>query len=276
VDAEPPPPSQVILDRPYELRVPDTYDASKPAPLVIALHGYGDNDDATSLEKWMRLTPTANSRGFLYALPNGTFDSTHQRFWNATDACCNFFGSKVDDVGYIAAVIDDVARTHNLDRKRVFITGISGGAIMAHRLACDLSDRIAAIVSISGTTWKDASKCQPTSAVSVVELHGDKDDVVPYEGGSLDGNDPIPIPSAHETVQRWATSNGCTGQLAPTGARLDLETAVAGAETRVEAYGGCAHGDVELWTAEGGPHASYFTSTFAPTLFDYFEGHARP
>ena len=222
-----PGPSQVIVDRPYELRVSSKYDASVPAPLVIAFHGYGDNDDAASLEKWMKLTPTADERGYLYALPNGTYDKVHQRFWNATDACCNFYSSKVDDVAYIAALIDDVARTHNLDRKRVYLTGISGGGFMVHRLACDISDRIAAVVSISGATYDDASQCNPTSAVSIVELHGDADDVVPYAGGTVGGSGP-PVPSAHDTVQHWATYNGCVGSIHATGMPLDLETAVAG------------------------------------------------
>ena len=267
-------PSPLVAARPYQLRVPKTYDASKAAPLVIALHGYGKGDDAKSIEKWMQLAPEADKRGFLYATPSGTEDKFGYPAWNATDACCAFDDRKIDDVAYLAAVIDDIARLYTLDTERVYVTGISGGAIMAHRLACDLSDRLAAIVSVSGTTWKDASRCTPTSGVNIVEMHGDKDDVVAYDGSGPAGQIPVSIPSAHDTVAMWAGLNGCTGTLGAL-ASIDLESSVAGDETKMERYGGCARGDVELWTAVGGPHAPLFSKTFVPTLFNYFEAHPR-
>jgi polyhydroxybutyrate depolymerase len=267
-------PSPLIVARPYVLRAPADYDDATPAPLVIELHGYGEGDNATTIEKWMKLAPVASKRGYLLAIPSGTKDRSGYPAWNATDACCDFDKRGVDDVAYFAALIDDVARTYNLDRKRVFVTGISGGAFMAHRLACDLSEKIAGVFSISGATWEDASRCKPTSPVALVELHGDKDDVVPYAGGPAPLSDAT-LPSAETTVQRWATYNGCTGALRERG-RLDLETAVDGAETKVEAYDGCPAGAAELWTAEGGPHASEFTPQFGPTLFDFFDAHPKP
>jgi polyhydroxybutyrate depolymerase len=147
---------------------------------------------------------------------------------------------------------------------------------MAHRLACDISERIAAVVSISGATWLDASKCKPTSPVSIVEMHGDADDTVPY-GGSASKPGALPgIPSAHDTVAHWAKYNGCTGSIQVAGAPLDLESSVPGAETKVEKYAGCVRGDVELWTAVDGPHAPLFTASFVPALFDYFIAHPKP
>lgn len=276
--AEPAPPSGLIVDRPYVLKTPAGYDETTPAPLIIELHGYGQGDNAKTIDKWMKLAPIASERGYFLALPSGTPDRLGLPSWNATDACCDFDGANVDDVAYLAAVIDDVARLHNLDRKRVYVTGISGGAFMAHRLACELSDRIAAIVSISGATWNDETKCKPTSPVSVVELHGDEDDVVPYAGGDApQSENGAKVPSARTTVERWAKHNGCTGSLKERGAPLDLETAVAGAETKIETYDGCPSGGAaELWTARGGPHASEFTAAFAPALFDFFEQHAKP
>jgi polyhydroxybutyrate depolymerase len=253
--------------------VPASYDRTKPAPLLIAFHGYGDGDDSTTFEGWFQLASTADARGFLYALPNGTFDASHQRFWNATDACCNFGDKKVDDVAYVAAVIDEVARTHALDRNRVFLIGVSAGGVMVHRLACDLSDRVAAIVSVSGTTWADATKCAPTAPVAIVEFHGTNDKVVPYDGGSMRLAGPD-VPGARETVEHWSRYDQCKTELAERAPRLDLESTVVGTETRVEAFGGCA-ADVELWTAEGGPHAPRFTRAFAPALFDFFSTHPK-
>jgi len=272
--ADPPPPSPLIVARPYKLKVPSGYDEATPAPLVIELHGYGQGDNAQTIDKWMQLAPLASERGYLLAIPGATEDHLGLPAWNATDACCDFDGNHVDDVTYLAAVIDDVARVHNLDKARVYVTGISGGAFMVHRLACDLADKIAAVVSISGATFDDETRCKPSSPVSIVELHGDADDTVPYAGG--DGALPgTKVPSAQTTVARWAKYDGCTGALHER-AHLDLETAVSGSETKVEAYDGCPQGiSVELWTAEGGPHASEFTAAFRPALFDFFDAHPR-
>jgi polyhydroxybutyrate depolymerase len=272
-DADPGP-DPVIVSRPYELHEPTGYDGSKPAPLVIGLHGYGDGDNADAFESWLRLGPEASKRGILYALPSGTLDSAKLPFWNATDACCNFYGAQVDDVAYIAALIDDVARTHALDRDRVYVVGVSGGGFMAHRLACDISERLAGVISISGATWKDASRCKPSSPIALVEMHGDADDTVLYEGGTIDLLDP-PFPGAVETIEHWKSYAGCTGDLHAVGPALDLETKAAGAETQPQTYDTCARGDVELWTAHGGPHAPFFTAAFAPTLFDWFERHPK-
>src|SRR5215467_1279540 len=83
--------------RPYQLVVPAGYDAAHPTPLVVMLHGYTSSGVAEDgYLGWSRL---AQQDSFLLALPDGTKDTTGSRFWNATDACCNFYGSTVDDVG---------------------------------------------------------------------------------------------------------------------------------------------------------------------------------
>lgn len=268
-----PGPSPLVVQRPYQLLEPSRYDKSVPAPLVIGLHGYGDGDNSAAFEAWFKLAPVAAARGYLYALPSGTLDRMKLPFWNGTDACCNFYKSKVDDVAYLAAVIDDVARTHAVDPARVYVVGVSGGGIMAHRLACDLSDRIAGIFSVSGATFADASRCKPTSPVSIVELHGDADDTVAYEGGTSRETGAA-YPGARETVAHWKTYDGCVGDLKER-KTLDLESSVTGAETHVETYDTCVGGSVELWTAKGGPHAPRFTAAFAGMVFDWFADHPK-
>ncbi len=118
------------------------------------------------------------------AHPDGTPDRADRRFWSATDACCDFGGANVDDVAYLTAVIDDVAARYAIDPKRVWVAGISNGGFMAHRLACERADKIAAIVSFAGATWADPARCAPTAPVSVLEVHGAADPVVRYEGGA--------------------------------------------------------------------------------------------
>ena len=270
-------PSPLLTDRPYTVRAPKAYDAAKPTSLVLAFHGYGTGDDGALLERYFQLAPVAEKSVFLYVTPEGTFDKDHQRFWNGTDACCDFYKSGVDDVAYVRALLDDVAQKYNVDPKRVFVTGLSAGGVFAHRLACELADRIAAVVSVSGTTFNDATRCKPAAGLSMVEVHGDQDDTVVYDGGtSTFALVSADYPSARDTVAHWATYNGCTGALAATGQTLDLDSRIAGAETRIEKYAGCTRGDVELWTIQGGPHAPHLSSAWGQTVWDYFVAHPKP
>lgn len=270
-------PDPRLAGRPYDVHVPKGYDGTSPAPLVLAFHGYGDGDDGKLLEKYFRLTPVSDAHGFLYVTPNGTKDSGGERFWNGTDACCDFDKKKPDDVGYVRALVADVAKHHKVDAKRIYAVGLSGGGFFVHRLACEASDVFAGIISVSGATWADDSKCAPKDGVSIVELHGDGDDTVEYAGGELDYlGTKAKYPSAKDTVAHWARHDGCSGALVSSGAGLDLVTNLAGAETAVERYEGCTKGAVELWTVKGGVHAPAFGPSFAPALWSFFEAHPKP
>lgn len=257
-----------IMSRPYKYKVPSRYDATKATPLVVMLHGFTASGEIN--EVILRLAPLAESRTFLYAFPDGTKNPLGMRFWNATDFCCNFFGSTVDDVAYITAVIDDMASRYNVDKHRVFLVGHSNGGYMAHRMACDRSSKIAGIVSLAGAQWKDATRCRPTDKVSVLQVHGTLDGLVAYGGGSL-------YPSAKDTVATWANRNGCLGRLGYAGKRIDLDGVIPGAETKIEEYTGCpASGAVELWTIEGGSHVPAFSSYWPAAIYDFLMAHPKP
>ncbi len=260
------------LGRPYHVRVPLHYDAAQPTPLLVMLHGLTASGDVEE-NFVLHLSSLADEKTFLYATPDGSRGPIGG-FWNATDACCDFWAIPVDDVAYISAVIDDIGAHYNLDRHRVYVIGHSNGGFMTHRLACDLSGKISAVVSLAGANWKDPNQCMPSSAVSVLELHGDKDPLVDYNGGNIVGFTAPPFPSAHDTVATWALRNGCTGPLAPTGARYDIDNGLAGTETRVEAYSGCRR-PVELWTIEGGGHVPGFTPEFRERIWDFLNAHAK-
>jgi len=274
----PPPPAEKpdprLAGRPYDLYVPKSVDKSKPAALVLAFHGYGDNDDGPGLERFFQLEPVADSEGFLYVTPNGTKDLGGQRFWNGTDACCDFNALQPDDVGYIRAVVDDVAKKQNLDRKRVYAVGLSGGGFFAHRLACDSADVFAAVVSQSGATFIHASDCRPSEPIALVEIHGTKDSVVGFDGGHMsNGSVSADFPGAKTTVAHWAGYQQCTGDLADTGTTLDIFKAT-GNETSVSRYA-CPKGAVELWTYDG-DHAPAYSADFAKTIWSYFAAHPKP
>lgn len=263
----------LVAARPYQLDEPANYFAATPTPLVLLLHAYMTSGELQKI--YFGFGPLADSEGFLLAYPDGTEDRAGKLFWNATDACCNLDKSSVDDVAYLRAVIHDAEKRYNIDRQRIFVVGHSNGAFMAHRLACDLSGEIAAIASLAGALFEDASRCQPTSPVAVLEIHGDRDDVVRYEGG--DANPPLtaPYPSAHETVAQWAQHERCAS-LSDSGARLDLCSDVADAETKVERYSGCQGGAVELWTMQGGGHYPVVQPAFGASIWSFLSAHPKP
>jgi polyhydroxybutyrate depolymerase len=261
-----------LAGRPYQLMVPSQTSVA-PAPLIVLLHGYGASGQKQAA--YFGILEVAAERGILVAYPDGTVDGLGRRFWNATDACCNFTGSEIDDVAYLDAVIDDVSRSHAVDPGRVYLVGHSNGGFMAHRMACQRADRIAAIVSLAGATWDDASRCEPSEPVAVLQVHGDADATIRYGGGVLAGH---AYPSALTTVERWAALNGCTGNLETTGLRLNLDLLNWGSDTRVERVRGCAGAgaDVELWTIEGGRHTPGLKKPAWPeAVIGFLEAHAR-
>jgi polyhydroxybutyrate depolymerase len=262
-----PTPAPLLAARPYGLQVPVSYSGTTAAPLVLVLHGYGASGLAQA--QYFGLLAGSETHGYLLAYPDGTIDPRGARFWNATDACCNFFASSVDDVAYLTAVLDDVAARYNVDSHRVFVVGHSNGGFMAHRLACEIGDRLAAVVSLAGATWKDPARCPAVSRVNVLQVHGDADETILYGGNAA-------YPSAEETVASWAHKNSCTGSLQTTGRRLDLDTKLAGAETQEKAYIGCPDvGTVRLWTIEGGHHVPDLDAAWPEALWTYLSSHPK-
>jgi polyhydroxybutyrate depolymerase len=260
-------------DRPVTVHVPPGLDPKKPAPLVILLHGYGAG--GLIQELYFQIEPLADQHGFLYAHPDGTVDSSGKRFWNATDACCNFDGSKVDDVAYLSGLVAEIGQHYAVDPKRVYFMGHSNGGFMSHRMACDRADLVAAIAPLAGVTWSDPSKCAPSAPVSVLQIHGTADPEVIYTGSSINGDT---YPGAVETAQEWAKLDGCDASSPEMGAALDLEGALDGAETTVQRFTtGCkASSAVELWSIQGGTHIPALGPNFAPDVIDWLLAHPKP
>lgn len=271
-DASEVPVDPLLVERPFELKVPRELPPERPMPLVLLLHGYGANGAAQDL--YFGLGKLVDEKGFLLALPDGKRDKQGRGFWSATDACCNMDDEPVDDVAYLKAILKDTKARYRVDEKRVFVVGHSNGGFMAHRMACDVSDQIAAIVSLAGAVWKDPSRCKPDAAVSVLQVHGDADDIIRYGGGRF-----MPglaeYPSASDTVALWAQRNRCSGALIDSGMPLDLESGLAGAETRVERYAGCPQAAVERWTLVGGAHIPELQPSWAGTVYGFLMAHPK-
>ena len=263
------PSNPLVAARPYESRVPTSYDKNRPTPLVILLHGFGASGLTQDL--YFGLGNLLSQTGFLYAFPDGTVNKDRKQFWNATELCCDFEKTGVDDVAYITAVIDDMKAHFNVDPARVYLIGHSNGGFMSHRFACDRADRVAAIISLAGANWKDPARCQPSQPVAMLQVHGDQDDQVPFGGGGL-------LPSADETTSGWASKNGCQAMPQKTPGALDLEANVDGNETDVTRYTGCRSGGAaELWTIKGGGHTpSFFRNRWPALVIEWFREHPKP
>ncbi|MEZ4442598.1 MAG: alpha/beta hydrolase-fold protein [Polyangiaceae bacterium] len=261
-------------DRPVTLAVPDDYDPAVPAPLVILLHGYGASGAAQNV--YFGLGAEVTARGGLFAAPDGTVDQGDRRFWNATDACCNFYGSTVDDSAYLRGLVDAIGESYSVDPKRVHFVGHSNGGFMSYRMACDHAAVVASIVSLAGATFLDAADCAPSEPVHVLQIHGTDDDTIAYDGGET-----LPMltyPGAVATVEQWATVGGCGLTPDTSAPALDLESGIAGAESTVSRYAaGCQPGgSAELWTIAGGGHIPSLSEGFAPAVVDFLFAHPKP
>ena len=264
-----------VDDRPFRLHVPASYDAGRPVPLVVALHGWGG--DGARIAGQLGLSTSTDGRGWLLALPDGTVDSRGRRFWNASSACCNLDGTSVDDVGYLSHVVESVADRYAVDPARVYVAGLSNGGFMAHRLACERADLVSAVVAVAGTTAADPPTCAPSEGVDVLQVHGTADGVIRYEGGALlPGR---PYASAPDTVAAWREREHCSTSARP-GPTLDSDATLPGAETTRTTWPGCDDGTaVSLWTVEGGVHSPTYTDEFAEALVGWLAHHddaARP
>jgi polyhydroxybutyrate depolymerase len=267
-----PPVEPLLVDRPYRVTVPVGVSATRPAPLVVLLHGYTMTSQTQDMV--FRMSELARQQGFVVALPDGRVDAQGFQYWNATDACCAF-GKPTDDVAWLSAVIRDVRARYPVDARRTFLVGYSNGGFMAHRLACERADLVAGIASVAGSTWADVSRCRPTQPVAVLQVHGTADAIIPFDGGATFGP---PFPAAEVTVGAWARLNGCGAvPFTAVSPDLDLEPTLPGDETKRTSASGCPPGGaVELWTMRGASHGPTLSDDFASRLVAWLLAHSRP
>ena len=172
------------------------------APVLFVLHGY------TSRGLWIMnysgFQPIADEAGLIVVYPQGTLlPSTGQTHWNVGGWTT---GSTTDDVGFLNKVINFIDNDYSIDTKRIYSTGMSNGGYMSYKLACDLSSRIAAVVSVTGSmTDQTFDGCNPSHPTSVAQIHGLQDNVVSYSGNGF--SKPI-----EEVMEYWVNHNNCSLQ----------------------------------------------------------------
>lgn len=185
------------LTRSYILYVPASYSAENSAPLVFNFHGYTSN---ASDQMWYGdFRPIADTAGFLVVHPQGTLldGQTHWNVGGWTTA------STIDDVGFTVALLDSLSDQYNIDSDRVYSTGMSNGGFMSFLLACQASDRFAAIASVTGSmTPETYNACNPQHPTPVLQIHGTADATVPYTGA-------IWTRSIDDVVAYWNNFNQC-------------------------------------------------------------------
>ncbi|MFU8807266.1 MAG: alpha/beta hydrolase family esterase [Bradymonadaceae bacterium] len=257
-------------ERPARVLLPNDYDTDKSWPLVVLLHGYSAS--STVQDAYLGLSARRHAYGFITIQPDGTKNPEDKTFWNATEACCDFYGSGVDDLAYLEELIDEAEERLAIDPGRIYLLGHSNGGFMSYRLSCEFGSRIAAMASLAGSSFANPADCRAPAYPGILQIHGTLDAVILYDGGVLVDKS---YPGAREVVERWAKRNECDDE--PTsGESLNLDRATAGDETEVLRWESCARGSsAELWTIQGGSHIPTFTTDFIGKVLDFLFQHSR-
>ena len=247
--------------RRWLLYLPRAASAGAALPLVFNLHGSGATpEDQLSLSG---LEALAESEGFVVVAPEGV-----DRMWNVpADA------AKPDDVRFLAELIDQVSALTSVDRLRVYATGFSGGGRMVSQLACDLSERIAAVAAIGGIRFP--GPCSNARPMPILAFHGTADDTNPYAGGGR----PYWGTGVEPAVSGWAEHNHCPTRserpLAPSTLAISYGGAGCGAEVVLVRLDGFGHSWPDRIGAAlaGGDETD---TTADQTLWGFFQRHPLP
>jgi polyhydroxybutyrate depolymerase len=269
-------------ERSYLLAAPSHADPAVALPLVIALHGAGQ--DAPSFAWETGFAEAAEAQRMLVVFPNGSGTEEGRLSWNAHFCCGVAAAEQVDDIAFIGAVIDDVARARAIDRGRIYATGMSNGGMLAYQLAAARPEWLAAIAPVSaaiGGTSRSGERfvvAPPDRPVPVMIIHGRRDPYVLYDGG----NSPLlryPKRSnmaVADALGLWSAADGCAAAPA-------TSEPVPGRLRRVD-YGACRDGStVVLWEIEDGEHnwpqdvrfpaQGEATRSAAEEILAFFAGH---
>lgn len=230
------------LNRSYIEYIPASYSGNSSVPLLIALHGLNDQNSTFASTGFHLLGEVEN---FITIYPQGE-SGIIGTGWNAGVQYYNIpINGDIDDVGFISTLIDTLLSAYNIDQTRIYATGFSLGGFMTNRLACELSHRIAAVVSVAGTRGNMITNCTPWRAVPFCHIHGNQDDVVLYSG-NIFGMDPPQL------VDWWVLFNQCDP--APTVSQMPDLVQDSIILTHYEYSGGAGSSKVEFYLADGAGH----------------------
>lgn len=245
------------LRRSYLVHVPPQAAGGRALPVVVNFHGGGGN--AKVQKAYSRMDAAADRDGYIAVYPNGS-GGLGDRFltWNAGACCGVAAATRVDDVGFALALLDDLERRVAVDAERIYATGLSNGSMMAYRLAAEASNRIAAVAGVAGAMT--LPRFVPVLPVSVMHIHSADDQRALYEGGLGPAFPYTDTRVFHQSVEamlgKWLLHNGCPAEpsISPAlggkpGGRDATHTAVR--YTHAPCRGGT---EVVLWKLTGAGH----------------------
>ncbi|HKC05523.1 MAG TPA: PHB depolymerase family esterase [Methylomirabilota bacterium] len=272
------------LTRTYLLHVPPSLPAG-PVPLVLVFHGGGGNGIGT--ERLTRFSELADREGLLVAYPEGVGRNWYDGREFATGSRAH--RERIDDVGFVAAALDAIARAHAVDPRRIYATGISNGAVFSHYLAAHLSPRIAAIAPVvGGIADPPDAWLRPERPVSVLILQGTTDPLVPYRGGAIAFGRGRII-DTEEAARRWARLDGTAPEPRSTVLPAPGKDHCGG--LRLTYSGGRDGSEVVLVRLDGGGHTWPGGTQYLPEgligrvcrdfsatsiIWEFFRAHPKP
>jgi polyhydroxybutyrate depolymerase len=244
------------LKRTFNIHIPSSFDKTIQLPLVIALHGRGANGFSMIILTHKGFNKMADQDGFIIVYPDGI-----ELNWNDgrmdEEANDRAHRDNIDDVGFISALIDSMISDYNINPKRVYVTGISNGAIMSYRLACELSDKITAIAPVDGNIpIMLYPECSPSRPVSVLAINNTNDPLVPFEGGYIYGIRKInlgKVLSVNESIEFWVWQNRCSVIPVVT-EEPDIDPEDGTRVTSKQYVNGIEGTEVILYAVDGGGH----------------------
>jgi len=226
--------------RTYRFYRPLSYTGTQAYPLVINLHGYTSTSFAQ--QYYGNFMPIADTAKFLIVHPQGTKDGSNQPYWNA-----GISPTAVNDLQFISQLIDSLKTIYNIDPNSIYSTGMSNGGFMSNFLACNLSNKIAAIAGVTGTMFTTVSPtCNPGRPVPVMHIHGTADPTVPYNGGT----GTIAVDSL---MKFWRIKNN-TNSVPTTSAVPNINTTDGCTADHFLWSGGTSGSTNELYRVNGGAH----------------------
>jgi polyhydroxybutyrate depolymerase len=254
-------------DRTYLLHIPAGLASNKPAPVVFALHGF-DNEhyfEVSDLKNMAGFDAISDQSRFILIYPEGV-----SGFWNVGGGCCvTSAQNNVDEAAYIRQVLIDLSSIASVDPKRIYATGFSMGGMFAFKLACEMSDTFAAVAPVAGALLD--TPCSPSQPVSIMQVNGKNDTLVPYGGGVgnfMTGN--INFPPVEQGIATWVQLDGCTGT-----AKSEKQGTVG----TLTAYTTCKAGSaVDLYTLDalGNNWPSQYVLPVSQMIWDFFKAHPKP
>lgn len=239
------------IPRYYKVHVPQSYSVNKPTPLLFVFHGGGGDMEIQSNEEYYHQISKSEANGHITIFPNGysKFKSGKIATWNAGNCCADARDKKIDDVGFVKEILNHATKQMIIDKSKVYATGMSNGAMMSYRLACEMTDQFTAIAAVAGTD--NTINCHPTRPISILHIHAKDDDRVLFYGGAgksfSDRSLVTDFVSVPKTISQWVKFNECN----QTPKRVLEEQGVL-----CEEYSGCKDGvKVKLCVTESGGHS---------------------